>query len=250
MTNECDNHAAFHKFYNCLLEVGEAAAALKREDRHTIFEELTRLLAKYPNSAGSGAQFGICLVHRHFELDDGEKMVSDGNITQPQFQPESVYPSRWTAEGKPFEFTRDKTKPLPDDLPPNFQAIVNKYDVNVLGLYYVEDPTLIGVGIERLDSSTRSHIVDYVESLPSDDHVETDWAVRLLGRNLAVPYDFCQCILPSFLPSMTLPVMTHGFMLYAAAPSPRAVLSVKAGCFNQTRTGHQIINTNSRMVQA
>ena len=184
MTNEFDNHAAF---YNSLLIVQDAAAALNRvEDRRTIFEELTRLLARYPNGAGSGAQFGICLVHRHFRLYNGEKMVSDGDIARPQSQPGSppigdLYPaSRWTAEGKPFEFTRDETKPLPDDLPPKFQAIVNKYDVKVLGLYYVEDPTLSrGVGIERLDSGTRSHIVRYGEPLPpSKVLVETDWVLQ------------------------------------------------------------------------
>jgi len=184
MTNEFDNHAAF---YNSLLIVEDAAAALNRvEDRRTIFEELTRLLARYPNGARSGAQFGICLVHRHFELDDGEKMVSHGNITQPQSQPRSppigLYrASRWTAEGKPFEFTRDETKPLPDDLPPKFQTIVNKYNVEVLGLHHVKDPTLPrGVGIERTDPSTRRHIVHYgqkVDQLPPNI-VETDWVLQ------------------------------------------------------------------------
>ncbi|CAE6481351.1 unnamed protein product [Rhizoctonia solani] len=111
--------------YNSLPTVGAANAAFT--DREVMFAKLAPLFAAYQ------FQFGVCLVHAHCKLQEGEAMVADGNVTRPVFDGPR-YPERWLADGTPYEFTREPTETPPPELIREFQNIVGKD--TLLGLFH------------------------------------------------------------------------------------------------------------------
>lgn len=151
--------------YNSLPLVKEAHEKFVNRDQ--IFSKLVPLLASYEN------RFGVSLVHRHCTLEEGEMMVANGNISQPE-RNVSCYPDRWLATGEPYEFTRKQTCSPPQGLLEEFQKIVGVTEV--LGLFYVqyEDHSESGgVSVERTEGR-----MNIVEILPQDHSISlipTGW---------------------------------------------------------------------------
>jgi len=147
--------------YNSLPTIEEAHE--KFFDRDTIFSKLAPLLTLYDN------KFGVCLVHSHCELEEGEVMVASGNISQPE-RDAQCYPERWLATGEPYEFNRLPTQSPPPDLFSRFRDIVAGIDV--LGLYFVGDDYPSGVLQEWTEG--RTNFTKSVEKARSQD-IETGW---------------------------------------------------------------------------
>ena len=112
-------------------------------NRDEILNKLGDVLQKYGNN-----KFGVCIVHRHCVLEDGEKMVATGNVSQPE-KDGTAYPERWLVTGEAYEFTREKTISPSEELLHNFQKIVG--NVQVLGLFYIPEKEIEGVMLERTE---------------------------------------------------------------------------------------------------
>ena len=150
------------QLYNNLPSLQEAQARF--HNRQEIFEKLSPLLTRFSN------KYGVCLVHRHCILDEGEKMVATGNVTQPQRDIE-VHPLRWLATGEPFEFTTDVTEPPPRELLESFQQIVGNQ--NILGLFYVHERDRTG-GVLAERTEGRKNIVQIIPQ-PNSNSIVTGW---------------------------------------------------------------------------
>ncbi|EMD38034.1 hypothetical protein CERSUDRAFT_122837 [Gelatoporia subvermispora B] len=94
------------QLYNALPIVEDADARF--QDREALFEKLAPLLAQYGN------QFGICLVHAHCSIDEGEKMIAKEYVSEP-LRDTPCYPERWLASGEAYEFNINPTQSPPQD---------------------------------------------------------------------------------------------------------------------------------------
>lgn len=154
--------------YNKLPSLAEANQ--KFRDRDDILKRLASVFAKHDR------RFGVSLIHSHCKLEQGEKMVAEGPISQPERNVE-CFPEHWLATGEAYEFTKKPTISPPSDLLTEFQSIIG--DIGVLGICFVanEDrPT--GIMLERTEG--RMNIIEQVEESPSNT-IATCW---LLGPDM------------------------------------------------------------------
>ncbi|KAH7325177.1 hypothetical protein B0J17DRAFT_581992 [Rhizoctonia solani] len=121
-------------------------------DRDVMFGKLAPLLAAYQ------FQFGLCLVHAHCALNEGEAMVASGNISRP-VRGGPRYPERWLSDGTAYEFNQEPTIVPPPELIRDFQAIVGKD--TVLGLYYSGDVQGGKIWLEHTEG--RDNVVELVD---------------------------------------------------------------------------------------
>ncbi|OCH92252.1 hypothetical protein OBBRIDRAFT_802739 [Obba rivulosa] len=150
--------------YNSLSSIEAANAQLN--DRDTLLSRLAPLLAQY------GHQYGVCLVHAHCTLHDGERMIAKGNVSEPS-RDADCYPERWLITGEPYEFTVEPTQSPPAELFDAIRAIVG--DVGVLGLFYAGGLS-DGVSLERTEG--RRNITELVAGavdVQAPENVETAW---------------------------------------------------------------------------
>lgn len=188
-----DSELPFHEFYNRLPLLHDADQEFQRVEFDKLFvDRLVPLLAKYEN------KFGVCLIHRHFEIGVGERVVATGNIAEPRVVtkgnivepfPDSgmpsfqCFPERWTAEGKPWEYTQERTESPPQQLINRFKEEVDAFGVGrVLGLFYIRNEDQHGVLLERTEGrrNIMVHITD--DDVPPDTTV-TGWiGLKAAGR--------------------------------------------------------------------
>lgn len=92
------------RHYNTLPSILEAHHRFS--DRKTCFSAAEVLFSKYPDG------FGLCLIHAHCKLTEGEIMLADGNVSKPVHVSDGTeyYPERWLPSGEPYEFTTKPTK--------------------------------------------------------------------------------------------------------------------------------------------
>jgi len=147
--------------YNTLPSVEEANET--PFDRTRIFSELTVLLAAYEY------KYGVCLVHAHCKLEEGEVMIASGHISQPA-RDVQCYPERWLPSGVPYEFTREPTVTPPPELFDQFRLIIDGIDV--LGLYAVTGDQSSGVHQEWTEG--RKNITT-IAAHPNPESIETGW---------------------------------------------------------------------------
>jgi hypothetical protein len=119
------------KTYNKLPTLIEADE--KFRDREPFFAAVSVLLSQYNYG------FGVCLIHAHCTLADGEIMLARGAISEPVLASEaSAYnPERWLPSGEPYEFTVRPTRTPPRELVAAFRELTRGSEV--LGLCYISD---------------------------------------------------------------------------------------------------------------
>lgn len=121
---------AMAALYNTLPSLGEAEERFV--DRDAVFAAVSNLLAPY------GSKFGLCLIHSHSTLYDGEIMLAQGDVSQPVLMSDtpstSIYPDRWLPTGEAYEFTTQPTEAPPKELMAEFGRLTGS--ISVLGLYY------------------------------------------------------------------------------------------------------------------
>lgn len=150
--------------YNTLLPIMEAHERFVNRDE--ILSKLQPIFLKYKD------RYGICLVHRHCELQEGEMMVGEGFVSKPERDVE-CYPERWLATGEPYEFNRQPPITPPESLFKEFREVVG--DLGVLGICYIYDDMQIpGQGIER--TVGRTNIMEILESFDGDT-ITTCWLI-------------------------------------------------------------------------
>jgi hypothetical protein len=145
------------KTYNELRLLGTASSEFTERD--AIFEKAAALLAKYDY------KWGVCLVHRHCSLADGEVMLTNSNVTEPVYVTDTglAHPERWLSTGQPYEFTTRATEHPPAALFDEFRAIAGDA-ADLLGLYYVDLGKANTWQVERTEG--RKNIVEIAKSRP------------------------------------------------------------------------------------
>jgi len=104
----------------------------------TLLDELEPLLSGGDNAG----RYGIWIVHRHFRLETGERMVAKGNITEPTTDPSrTIVAERWNAEGEELEHRYvDDTDGVPPPPSPEFmtefRAIMEAKKIDCLGVNF------------------------------------------------------------------------------------------------------------------
>ena len=99
-----ENAKSIWRNYNILPDVLEAEKQFS--DKERAFAAAQAVLAKYPEG------FGICLIHGHSALGQGEILLANGDVSEPSKISETLdfYPERWLTSGEPYEFTTRPTK--------------------------------------------------------------------------------------------------------------------------------------------
>ncbi|RXW14360.1 hypothetical protein EST38_g11491 [Candolleomyces aberdarensis] len=191
-----------HIGYNNLLVITEADKTFT--SRQQWFQKLAPLLGR----AEVREKYNLCLVHRHFNLQPGERMVATGLVTQPEIVPTSdsapsdIIPSSWTADGIPFEWKRIKTleeivAPPPAELVQEFSEVVG--EGSVLGLSLAQDPLPEGeIWCEHPNPDLRQHILEIqtVEALSGGGASDTCWKVKISsdgGQAEVIFVNGCKC---------------------------------------------------------
>ncbi|KAI1399453.1 hypothetical protein F4819DRAFT_464966 [Hypoxylon fuscum] len=161
--------AAVAQLYNTLPTLGDADE--KFVNREGVFKVVATLLAEY------GHVFGLCLVHAHCKLAEGEIMIEKNNISQPEELENAgaYYPDRWLASGEPYEFTVCQTQAPPKTLVDQFHQLTKEAKLeDVLGLYYVDGPIEDPAIIEWTDG--RKNLTRTMkEEDKAADPVQTAW---------------------------------------------------------------------------
>jgi hypothetical protein len=149
--------------YNSLPTLERADAGFT--NRPKVFSDLAPLLAGYDN------QFGVCLVHAHCTLSEGERMVSRGNVSEPVSGGGPAYPERWLADGTAYEFSATPTPVPSPELVSEFKRVVGPF-ADVLGLFYAGDVLPGVVKLERTEG--RRNITEDMDDV-DNAHIETGW---------------------------------------------------------------------------
>ncbi|RXW19980.1 hypothetical protein EST38_g5852 [Candolleomyces aberdarensis] len=176
-----------HTWYNNLPTIQGASETFT--DRPQWLMKIASLMAREEYKA-----YGLTLVHQHVKLEQGERMVATGLVTQPESVPDkehpNVIPSAWTAEGRPFEWLRVAT---PEDLMPPPPAEL----IKDLGAILAEDTAIrrvLGLALrpghlseeyvwwESIEHSLRQHVISEKErsKLSASDY-ETCWIPKRTG---------------------------------------------------------------------
>jgi hypothetical protein len=158
--------AALYNTFPSLEEADE-----KFSNRERIFPMLAEVLSGYED------KFAINLVHRHCKLEEREKMVTTGLITQPMKDVE-CYPECWLATGQAYIFNTQPTESPPEDLLGKFKTVVDAMGhiggVGILAMSYLKNlPVRPGeVYMERTEGRA-----DILESVPETQNgmIRTCW---------------------------------------------------------------------------
>jgi hypothetical protein len=184
------------ELYNALPSLMDADKAFVNSKQ--VLSALVPLFAPY------SGKYGVCLLHRHCTLEDGEIMVATGNVSQPEKlgeQHEQCYPERWLATGEPYEFTYTRTDPPPPSLFVSFEKAIRDMpgvSPTTLGIFAVQVDDHLdegGIYVERTEG--RKSIVEWEKEFSEDlrDKVkETGWAVREDTNGLEAVAAMMACI--------------------------------------------------------
>lgn len=106
--------------------------------RAEFFAKLAPLFVEEVNAG----RYAACLIHRHYLLTDGERMVTTGDSTKPSkdISP-NIVPESWLATGEAFEYRYiDNPASLPPppsaDFLAKFKSITDAYSIDTIGICY------------------------------------------------------------------------------------------------------------------
>ncbi|TFK33429.1 hypothetical protein BDQ12DRAFT_715824 [Crucibulum laeve] len=120
--------------------------------------------------------FGVCLVHRHFELKENEVVLERGLVSQPAPNSSTRYAERWVKlddKYMAYEFTDMPTSSPPKELWDAFIQIVSDAGMSdALGLFYLPSQIREGkFGLETSSEDDRTNTIEYRDSLLDDSSV-------------------------------------------------------------------------------
>ncbi|KAJ3876951.1 hypothetical protein F5051DRAFT_20871 [Lentinula edodes] len=166
-------HDAFGaSLYNALPSLGDADSTLAKT-RTSVLAELGTLLLKYKGV------WGVCLVHSHCTLLQGEAMVAEGNYCQPKMVDRvasPLFPGQWLSDGRPFEYTTEKTETPPQEIFKQLQDIAPDMQ-GVIGLYYAGDNRSVSRESVLLEHTEgRTNITkNILRADLTDSEIQTAW---------------------------------------------------------------------------
>ncbi|EKD03069.1 hypothetical protein A1Q2_02518 [Trichosporon asahii var. asahii CBS 8904] len=141
-------------YYSGLPSVNEAHRSLEDVQFDAIKADVGHLLAHF------GDSFGMCLVHHHFDLLDGEVMAEgEDGVCKPRLTAsgDKFYPKRFDRHGKAYEFSTVPQEPVPEVLFQAFRTLVP--ETVHLGLYsrQGDDEDADVVEVTEANDSERAH---------------------------------------------------------------------------------------------
>lgn len=155
--------------YEALPSLQAATNTLESFDFDKVRDSVGELLLPY------GEQYGMCLIHRHFSLNEDEVMADDGLVMKPHtLNSKEFYPKRWDRNGNVYEFSTVPQHDISAALLEAFRAIVPENAS--LGLYsrQGDDEDQNTPLVEECQVSDRSHHL--VPRQPEHDGaLETAW---------------------------------------------------------------------------
>jgi len=173
--------------YNNLLPVKVANARFAQQlstaniTRKKLFSDLAPL---FTDNDGNPLPYGACLLHRHYSLNNGERMVANGNRTSPSTMSDNIVAERWFPNGDEVEhrFT-DNPAYLPPppsaDFMASFSTIINAYGIDTLGVCYAPGADELAPGyvfLEKDGAGDREQITITVTKQSLQDQLKSSEA--------------------------------------------------------------------------
>ncbi|KDR77564.1 hypothetical protein GALMADRAFT_407778 [Galerina marginata CBS 339.88] len=134
----------------------------------------TKLVPLFREASYAG-NYSVCLIHRHYSLNDGERMVTTGDSAKPSMDTsENIVGERWASNGQVIEhkFTDDPAShppPPPAEFFSKFKSIVDAHGVDILGVSYapgkLEDDFLL---LESPGPGDREQVTTVVHRLSEE----------------------------------------------------------------------------------
>jgi len=149
------------KAYNNLPLIADADALFQKQlasagiTRSQLFLQLAPLFLQ----DGNAGRYAICLVHHHYDLKAGERMVTTGFSTKPSIDAsDNIVPTSWLNTGEVVEFM---FTPSPSALPPppsaeffaKFKSILATNNIDVLGVCYAANDLDDGFMLRESDGA-------------------------------------------------------------------------------------------------
>ena len=193
--------------YNQLPRIPAATAAFnsKLASSGITLDTLLDKLRPLFSSAEHNGKYGIWLLHHHFDLEDGERMVKRGLISEPTVdRAANIVAEKWSGGGEELEHAytsivdngNDKAGELPPPPSPEFirrfQEIVGAYDmIDCLGICFApsqEELEIIHAGYTFLETSNqgRKHVL---AAIPAGDPSLTDGSASVFRTTWSVTSD-------------------------------------------------------------
>ncbi|KDR72391.1 hypothetical protein GALMADRAFT_213379 [Galerina marginata CBS 339.88] len=180
------------KTYNNFHPIAAANARFDKQlsysgiTRAELFSELSELFLEGVNAG----QYAPCLIHRHYCLNEGERMVTSSNSTRPSRDRSlNIVAERWLKTGEEFEY-RFTDNPASLAPPPSiafmarFKSIVEENGIDVLGVCYAPTPSELAPGFvysETVGQGDREQVLNIVHqsSLQGEKTYQTSWVPTL-----------------------------------------------------------------------
>jgi len=151
-----------------------ASAGLTREQ---LFSKLGPLFL--------GSPYAACLIHRHYSLNDGERMVTIGESTQPSTDTSrQIVAECWSSSGEEIEhrFTDGSTTlppPPPFGFFTQYKIILDSHAIDVLGVCYAPDKLADGfIFSESGGLGDRERVTTIIHHSARSDHsYDVTWLV-------------------------------------------------------------------------
>jgi hypothetical protein len=173
--------AAYNKLYripdaNKRFNEQLAAAALTRGQ---LFSKLAPLFMQ-PEYAG---KYAACLLHRHSDLQEGERMVTNNLVTKPSVEVSPhIVAERWSSTGEEIEhrFAKDPTSlspPPPFEFLAKFKSILDANGIDNLGVTFAPDKLENGFVFFETPSDNRTQLLSVVPkaSIQATQVYQTMW---------------------------------------------------------------------------
>ena len=198
--------------YNDLPSIADADARLEDQlasaglTRNQFFSKLTPVFLETPYAG----RYAACLIHRHYSLNDGERMVATGPSTKPSTDTSpNIVGERWASNGEVIEhkFTEDPAShppPPPAEFFAKFKSILDAHGIDILGVCYAPSKYQDGfLYLESTGSEDRERITTLVHcsALQLEHSFEATWMPKANPENESYAMGTCSNCTDGCIPS-------------------------------------------------
>jgi len=177
--------------YNKLPLVNDANRLFEKQlesaglDRAKLFSRLAPLF--FDSESKRSGPYAVWLIHRHFELKPGERMVEANGSTKPSTESSpNIVPHLWSRTGEAIEFrsvSESDTSTLPPPPSPEFfskfRSILDENGIDALGICYAQNDLKYGEVYQEVDGpGERERVVSIVHESLAIDAFQVTWTPR------------------------------------------------------------------------
>ena len=201
---------------NTRLEDQLASAGLTRDQ---FFSKLTPVFLEAPYAG----RYAACLIHRHYSLNDGERMVGTGPSAKPSTDTSpNIVGERWDSNGEVIEhkFTEDPAShppPPPAEFFAKFKSILDAHGIDILGVCYAPSKFQDGfLYLESAGSGDREQITSLVHSSAPqlEDSFEATWIPKVDSEDgSCTMHKCCNCTNGCYFCHVTRKIVKFGIKM-------------------------------------